>query len=201
MYKENVGWYVNINDQLWGPYASYSNQLLTESGKFAFSYTDNGIEYININGRIWGPFTSVYAPVVTNSGKFAFRYNENNQYYININGVVLGPYVNAYSPTIAENGEYSFLYSVNDGNWYKNNNGKESVVADFNLPYAVGDIEINSANKQHSFYSNLAYEYVVIDGKRTGNSPAMRAWYDKDRNSFLWTALEGKELVLYEYKF
>jgi hypothetical protein len=40
----------------------------------------------------------------------------------------------------------------------------------------------------------------MIDGKRYGKFSACHAWYDKTKNAFIWSALEGKELVVYEYK-
>lgn len=200
MYKENSDWFVNVNDKVLGPYAGYSDQVLTESGKFAFAYIENGRQFVNINGKVWGPYTVVHEPVLTETGRFAFKYKDNNQYFVNINGVVLGPYADASSPTIAETGEFSFMYNVNDGNWYMNRNGKESVVTNFNLPYSSGEINITSADRQHSFFSNDDFGYVIINGRRVGNYPAMRAWYNQDRNTFMWTTLEGRELALYEFR-
>jgi hypothetical protein len=63
------------------------------------------------------------------------------------------------------------------------------------------NIEIYSADRAHTLYSAYKYEYVVIDGVRCGKSPALYAWYDKGKNAFVWNAVEGRELVLYEYGF
>lgn len=60
-------------------------------------------------------------------------------------------------------------------------------------------VETMSADRQHSFFSDYAYEYVVIDGQPVGKSPALYAWYNKSSNSFVWNSIEGKELVVYEY--
>ena len=200
MYKENGNWFANINDKVFGPYTDYADQVLTESGKFAFIYTENGRRFANVNDKVWGPFAYVDAPALTESGKFAFRFKDDNQYFININGQVFGPYVDAHFPAITDAGGFSFLYNINDGNWYKNTNGKETVEVDFSLPYQSGAISITSSDKQHSFFSNSEFGYVLINGQRVGNYPAMRAWYSKERNAFMWTTLEGRELALYEFK-
>ena len=112
------------------------------------------------------------------------------------------------------NGAYYFTYPMDDGIVYKNENGKISktefyisnvygseITAFSSISYVGFDnLELYSSDKEHSFYSSYNYEYVVIDGNRFSKSPALHAWYDKDKNAFIWNAVEGKELVVYEYK-
>jgi hypothetical protein len=62
------------------------------------------------------------------------------------------------------------------------------------------NIDIYSENLEHTMISDYRYEYVVIDGESYGKSPAFQAWYDSDKKSFIWSAIEGKELVVYEFK-
>lgn len=54
--------------------------------------------------------------------------------------------------------------------------------------------------KTHFIESNAKYKYVLIDNKEYGNECAMGIWYKEAQNSFIWTTLEGDELVMYEYK-
>ncbi|MDR0540624.1 MAG: hypothetical protein LBH19_00255 [Dysgonamonadaceae bacterium] len=83
---------------------------------------------------------------------------------------------------------------------YINEDGKITQTHQFEEFSEKDEIELYASGNERSFYSNYAFEYVVIDGKKAGKSPALRAWYDKEKNSFIWNSIEGKELVVYEYK-
>jgi len=214
-YKENGKWYVNINGTESRGYDYVYNLTLTESGKYVYIYKENGKEYVNINGTESRGYDDVYNLTLTESGKYAYSYQENGKWYVNINGTLSRGYDDVYwDLTLTESGKYAYSYQEN-GKWYKNDNGNiktkannitENTVFNDNsmvLSNTDGwgwDLDFDSDNKQHSFYSSYKYEYVVIDGSPYGKAPAFSAGYNKNKNAFVWTAQEGREFVIYEYK-
>jgi len=193
--------------------------ILTESGKYAYQYRENGKIHVYIDGKI---IENAYSPILTESGKYAYYYQENGKYHVNIDGKTIGTYDNyVYNLTLTESGKYAYSYRENN-NWYYNINGKGNLSEkEYNnfcqteLPFDGGSIflywndggsyeksitEVVSKDNKHSFYSNYEYEYVVIDGEPVGKSPAWQAWYNEKENAFEWSALEDRELVVYKYK-
>ncbi|MDL2261995.1 hypothetical protein LJC11_00645 [Bacteroidales bacterium OttesenSCG-928-I21] len=132
---------------------------------------------------------------ITELWKYAFEYEKGGEKYTNVNGTDFGPYDNVWSIILTESGKYDFQYTKNYTS-YSNNNGE---ITKHDHLFSDTPNEIYSDNKTHSFLSDYTYPYVVIDGQRKGNSPAIHPAYNKERNSFVWNALEGQELVVYEY--
>jgi molybdate-binding protein len=229
-YRENGKYYVvtNINgtEKISGGYDYVMDNYLTESGKYAYCYKENGKEYVvtNINGteKISGGYGDVWNIHLTESGKYVYYYYENGKMYLNINGEDKREYPNISDFTWGDDGKYSFYYEKEDGKIYKSNNDKETETAFLSgMPYydetspptlfcnrnynhyydeSENGIEIYSTNKEHSLYSHYDFNFVVINGEDHGYSPALYAWYDKTKHAFIWNAIEGKELVLYEFK-
>jgi hypothetical protein len=172
--------------------------------KISYNYED-GKYYVKINDVLLSNqkgYNDVSNLQMNENGKYAYCFEENDKYYVNINGTISTSYDNVQDLTLDNNGMFYYIYRKdNDGVIYQNNNGRMSKAESLNwVLYGGYEIEIFSTNKENSFFSNYQYEYVVIDGKRFGKSPALRAWYEKDKNTFIWNAIEGKELVVYEYK-
>jgi hypothetical protein len=213
-YRNDGKWYVNINGSSSPAYDEVGYNLsLTESGKYAYYYRNDDKWYVNINGSSSPTYDAVgYNLSLTESGKYACSYRNNGKWYANINGSSSPAYDGVYHLTIEDNGTYGYYYAIDgDGIVYQNNNGKISktnlLVSNQSYQFH-GEVfrtswegtELYSSNKGNSFFSNYEYEYVVIDGRRFGKSPALHAWYEKNKNAFIWNAIEGKELVVYEYK-
>ena len=59
---------------------------------------------------------------------------------------------------------------------------------------------IQDESYQHTFLSTLKEPYVLIDNIKFGQGAALSAKYDKQEKSFVWTAFEGNNLVVYEVK-
>ncbi|GHV51232.1 hypothetical protein FACS1894181_12800 [Bacteroidia bacterium] len=210
--------YININGKDIGEGHSYiNNPLLTKSGIYAYVYGYDGKFYVNINGKTYGGYYGGSENShlhLTESGTYAYKYIDNGKWYVNINEKAYGGYEEVWDLHLAENGSYTYLYNDN-GKWYVNINGKvelyseseseshlgSSMVIFFITDYHLNDeIDISTSDKEHSFYSSFKYEYVVIDGKRYCDSPAIQAWFDNKKNAFVWNAVEGRELVVYEFK-
>ncbi|MDR1272992.1 MAG: hypothetical protein LBK12_00430 [Odoribacteraceae bacterium] len=220
-YRENGKYHININGAESRGYESVGYLRFTESGKYAFWYKENGKEHVNINGAESRGYDALgtdryHSFYFTASGKYAYKYKENGKWHVNVNGRDSGNYDKSYEIVLADDTNGSVYYPNNDGKIYKNDNGQETeylssmLWANYRKPAFFGNrnydsgtppaLEIYSTEREHSLYSSYEYEYVVVDGKRHGHSPALYAWYDKTKNAFVWNAVEGRELVLYEYK-
>jgi hypothetical protein len=223
-YRENGKYHVNVNingeDKSGRGYDKIENHLrLTESGNYAYTYEENEKWHVNINGKESGEYDYVaYSTLfLTESGKYAYQYGENGKVYviINIDGTdkISRGHDYVIDLSLAEDGNYSFYYPNDEGKVDKNENGTETeteYLSGMNgkndpLPFFksiyhhYSDLKIYSTDKKHSFYSS-SYSSVKIDGKYCKSSRALFAWYDKTKHAFIWNAVEGKELVVYEYK-
>jgi hypothetical protein len=206
--------YANIDGKIFGPYQNVYNVAIADNGKFALGYQENDKWYANIDGKIFGPYQDVHNVAITDNGKFALCYKENGKYHANIDGKIFGPYQYVWSVAIANNGKFAFEYPEN-GKRYFNVNGNKVSLSGYDI--AVTEItgerlqrhfnhdydqthEIISPDGKHVFYSDAEYDYIVIDSNKIGEHPAINAYHDKQKNAFIWNTVEGKELVVYEYK-
>jgi hypothetical protein len=228
IYLEDRKWYVNINGKNKNSrgydYVDMSLLRLTESGKYAYCYLENEKWYVNINGTIKNSREyddNVIFICLTENGNYAYCYKENGKAYVNINidGIekISGSYHFINSFILTEEGNYSFYYYNDEGRVCKNDNGKdieteylsgmgwdeESNFCFFNKRGEATPSKIYSTDRKHSLcslYEDKGDETVIVDGKSYGTALAMYAWYDRTKHAFIWNALEGKELVIYEYK-
>jgi hypothetical protein len=220
-YKENGKWYVNVNingeDKSNGGYdeINYISEV-TASGNYAFECRKMERWHVNINGKDSRDYDRVRNLRLTESGNYAYKYQENGKEYVNVNGKESGGYNKVLNIELTEEGDYVFYYDNDEGKISKNKNGKEtetvylSGMGGVSESYCLSfdnnrfnyfELEIYSTDRKHSLsFSFFKYDYVVIDGKHYGKSPALYAWYDKTKHAFIWNAIEGKKLVIYEYK-
>ena len=194
-----------------------SKIILTESGNYAYTYkryfqSEIGTSFININGKIDGGFADIAYYNVNEKGDYIYCYVDENKNYgheplaknrcVNINGKTSCGFDYFADFTLTDSGEYAFRYGKN-GKHYINTNGniEEDTTVFLSwetlLSYEIG---LESDDKKHSFYSSQEHNNVEIDGAPCGKTSAVQAWYDEKKNAFVWTAIEGKELVIYEYK-
>jgi len=183
---------------------------------YGFSYDLAGRTFINIAGKTIHHVNNHPEICSFNNGKIIFSYYYNGNYYIYTNGYVyldgkiFGAYKQVYNLKITETGVYGFEYWIGNERYF-HVNGKDNVsFSDFvNIPDNSYDdlffddsgvLELSSSDNKHKFFSNYEYEYVVIDGQMFGISPALQAIYDIEKNAFIWSTMEKKELVVYEYK-
>ena len=222
-YKNNGKWYVNINGNSSEGYDYVHELKITANGKYAYSYENDEKEYVNINGKTSSGYDKIgyhwdyyyYGGIhITDNDKYAYSYNDKGKWYVNINGNISGGYNRIYGFRMDDKGNYTYMYDTDEGILYQNNNGKESKtnllvsnmsnVSDYHgvrlFRTNNSNIVLYSNDKKHSFYSSYKQEYVVINGKRYSKSPALHAWYAQDKNAFVWNSVEGKSLVVYEYK-
>jgi hypothetical protein len=147
---------------------------------YAYWYTLAGRRFFNVMGKVtsgapdWGGGASF-----SDNGKFAFGYYENDENHYNVNGEDV------------PKGEFDIAWAEMQ---------EESSRPGFHLPRYKIINDIKSNDGKHMFYSDWEYAYVVIDGQEVGEHPALYAYYDERKNAFIWNSIEGKELVVYEYK-
>ncbi|MDR0745179.1 MAG: hypothetical protein LBF17_01635 [Mediterranea sp.] len=208
-YSNDEKWYevyVNVNGStVGGPYEyDISGLTLAENGEYAYSYRNNGKYYVNVNGfTVGGPYEyDISGLTLIESGKYAYSYRNNEKYYVNVNGSTIGgPYEHDISGlTFTESGKYSYRFYENKRHYINRNGVVAEERSHLVFDNGYGDLDLTSKDDGHSFSSSYEYDYVVIDGRPYGQSPAIEAWYDESKNAFVWSAVENRELVVYEYK-
>jgi hypothetical protein len=209
IYKDKGKTRVNINGNASREYAAALDLHLTESGHHAYAYLDNGEWHVNMNGNESRRYDEIGDLLLVEGGKHAYRYRENGKWHVNGNGRESETRVYPRDLVLAANGDYSYYHDDGEGRVVKVVNGEvtgteylEGMHERFfeSLNRFDDAFEIHSTGGEHSLRSRYEDDHVRIDGKRRGHSPALYAWYDKTKNTFGWNAIEGKELVLYEYK-
>lgn len=224
--ENGIEWYINNKGNVEGPFDTVwfdddydycyalagrswghkngRNELIQEKKRTYCGYYENTwYVYDDVQYREYDNVEHLRLTEKFKNGRYAYYYKENGKYYANINGHIYGAYDGIYvdggSPFYIDNdGNFGYRYYL-QGTVYKKRNTKEEIVC-FGRHSYLSDIEIHTTNNNHSFYSSYEYEYVVIDGRPFGTSPAIQVWYDEKKSSFIWTGIEGRELVVYEYK-
>ena len=179
-----------------------------ESGIFAFVFSKKGKSYLNINNSKTVQIESdvpIYTIELNDNGQYAYSFEKEGQTYIDFNGEIInvaGDYKDGLE--LSDGGEYSFYFRKNDNLDYINENGTIRKLEDPNSFFRIEshewkDINMKSKDENHVFFSSFDNEYVLIDGNRFGKSAASDAWYDQSNNVFVWSAIENKELVVYEF--
>ena len=207
--------YQNRHDYL------FSKIILTENGNYAFTYDvkcypqcKKDQSFININGKTDGGFDNIAYFNVNENGYYAYCYvdeNENNGHdpysknrCVNINGNTNCDFDYLADFVLADNGDYSYRFGKN-GKHYVNANGdiKEdnSIFLDWRTFRNVrNNIKIETTDRKHYFHYSHEHRTVDIDGEAFENMLTVQSWYDENKNAFIWTSVEGKEIVVYEYE-
>jgi hypothetical protein len=133
-FKEEQDFYVNVNGNIYGPYASIvEDSIGIYEGGWYFSYMDNDSYYININGEISGPFEYESLYIYDRAGNLIIQYQENGQNYIKLDKKVYGPYelkyqdidnYEAYYYFMVRGTDIWYIYYQENGKHYLNIQGK-----------------------------------------------------------------------------
>jgi len=208
-YVKNKKRFININGKLLEidcdefPYGD-----ILKNGSYYFTYSKKNKHFVNINGKVFGPYSGLnYGIQLFENGKFSFVFLKDDLYYINNNGIISKGFPYIFNLETKPDGFFKYFFSMEDGWVYENINGQIKKTQDRKIGDGLGSFlpsivkyKIQSKNKAHSLSTDISYDYVVVDGKSYGRAPAIKAWYEEAKNSFNWTAWEGKELVIYELK-
>jgi hypothetical protein len=182
--REN-GNYFSYNSKEFGPFQKIKtkyteNNILTNgSNNFMFSFQRNDKWFLNVNNIVYGPFEEVYNERLTADKKFAFTFYNDSKYFDNVNGK-----------------NYFETY-------YAHYSNKELTSFESAYKYLDGSycIELKSSDGNHKLRSTYEQNNVVIDGVQYGKNPAIRAYYSEKQNAFVWLTQEGRDLVVYQFKF
>jgi hypothetical protein len=176
-----------------------------DNGKYAYRVKGKDKQRVNING-IEQIYDEVSDFKYFDDGNYFYKFNNNNKAGVSINGNESKLYDNIFNINYDEDGTCSYYFEDGGKQYiYKNGNVTSEKIDEHNPKIALRDgwpVESNIIFTENNveFYSNHEYDYVVIGYKRFGNAPAQRAWFNYDKNAFIWIAIESKELVVYEYK-
>ncbi len=212
--------YININGKQYdlfdGAIRYNANAGILKNKGVFYTYEKNKKQYFFIDGKNYGPYDDfVYNSIIVHdNGKFAFIYQNGKDCIANINGQTSVGYLNLYSLSFYSDGTFRYYFEKKDGWVYENNNGQISKTENriANNPWSGTDVgrrlfdisadkyEIKSTNNKHVLITDIKYNYVIVDGRSFGSTPAIKAWYDETRNAFIWNSWENKELVTYEFK-
>jgi hypothetical protein len=213
-----IKYYYKLGGRWYGKTSSKNVMLNAGDNNYtpSYQYKVGPYDYTWINGNYYITYNKsvihkkAYKDIhyfYSNGENFAFCYPENNQYYFQINDTSYGPYRAIDNFETIDYKTFKFYYLGTDNIWYYFNGetsiksrltGKENFISEEFEQY--GNPEVFSADYKNSLISDYKYEYVVIDGEAYGKSPAYHAWYDSAKNAFIWSGIEGKELVVYEFK-
>jgi hypothetical protein len=204
-YHDNFKQYINLNGKISGPYdASYAQPYLHikfANDSYIITHKIDGNYYVDVDEVRFGPFAEVdylghNGVQIAKDKKYAFRYTDTNgkqRYCVNGNLNASMDEFDFFSSNIETDHLANNLNFIHYGyNMFDNTITIEDMFDN--------TINITSPDNTHSFYSDFAYEYVVIDGEPVGKSPALYCWYNDKTHAFVWNSIEGKELVIYEYK-
>jgi hypothetical protein len=223
-YYYDEDYYLYIDGENVGPYQQIESFALLENGEYSCYYVDqNHSRHLIVNGveKSMEAFNADYfLPdiYVTGDGSYAAKFKNRGIVgsFVAINENIYGPFKDVRSLKISGKDRFAFEYEQEDtGKWLYHVNGKgnaskrafEGVSASDEEAfwwaysgYHEGDIEVFSPDGKVLFYSNFSFPFVVIGGNEVGHSPALNAWYSEKNRGFGWSAVEGRELVVYEYK-
>ena len=208
------GYGININGKLVQVKERIDDEnfYITENGQYAYIYFDSDTRkyYINMNGNIYGGYDEISDLELSDNGNYFYKYNiGDGRLYHNKNGKITNMEFltvdldygrSYYSQDDEDDSEEDEDDSEEDNDSSENDNEEDNG----NIRYCP-EIHLYSTNKEYSLHSDSNYEYVIIDNihsgsKHLGRSPARSAWYDSEKNAFIWNTIEDKELVIYEYK-
>jgi hypothetical protein len=193
-YNEEKKDYVNFNGKVYGPYDDAHGHA-RENSWFMVSKEADGKYHLHINGKEKLKSDKRIYPSYDDQDRLSYNYKIGDQYYKVKNGKTYGP-----SPSsINSRGELMTSMYKKGEEWYYSINGKEY----------KGKYRYFLSDKTGEHY--LAYHYyrsdykdprsgLMIDGKSFPNELGFSVWYEEAENSFRWITLEGRSLVVKEFK-
>ncbi|MDR0606011.1 MAG: hypothetical protein LBG80_17115 [Bacteroidales bacterium] len=215
-YRTNGQYYISINGHSKGPYEGTWRPYIDNKGNYIYPCKSGNKFYIVYNDKkdlledvdaslgLELVFPDYY---MTRNGHYIYHYNKNGKSYVNVEGQIHGPYDKTWGcNNIDENGVYGYCYSK-DGKDYICENGKHYLLEQTkqNSKNILKKIQTDSKtfiseDKKNMMLCSSKYSYVLINNQKYGNGKILEATYDSKLNAFYWISVEGKELVVYEYK-
>ncbi|MDR0296255.1 MAG: hypothetical protein LBH91_08820 [Prevotellaceae bacterium] len=183
---------------------------MTKNGHYIFGFKKGKKIYLNINGRIEEAY-NIKGNIIENlneKGQYAYTYSKDGIKYVCVNGKNYKEPVPGGEWQVKEDIQDGFKaeYSVQLGgdNHFSNyeklyyNQAGEIIYGEFHNNISYQKILKSKDEKTIMIYDNNPY--IMINNQQYGNGEILAAGYNQKLNIFRWSMLEGKELVLYEYK-
>lgn len=205
--------YLNINGKVVGPYNCINSFVASRNGFYLASLGCSDSIYVTSNLWNSNKFDNVYNLHIEDSC-FYFEYVIDDKTGVCINGIEYGPYDNLYNLEVKTKNDFSFcftkasssvLYFFENGKISKSRFDKRNLfglsVSKFvnNFWESIkSDMVVFSDDLKIKLVSNYSNSYVRINNKKYGSAPAINAWFNSDKKCFVWSAVEGSELVVYE---
>lgn len=190
---------INLNTQSYMRKSEFEPKKLTSvNGKHTLIAT--GFNTYIVDGTKYTPLTSAdkYSAVdimLYPSGDAVLRFIDNNynsDYFSLKNGKSLKKPANKefrYS-------DGAFVDQLNEGDVFMG----WSVYCNPEWESAYNYVrKVKDRSGYHNIETSGLYNFVMIDDKSYGKSCALNVWYSPEDNAFRWTAIEGNEVVLYNY--
>lgn len=173
--KKNGETYINIDGQIEATHG-LGLYLINESGKYAYTFSKDGIEYVCVNGK------NYKAPIPNGSWHIYVDPQDGfkAEYHITLGD----------KKSFDENYE-RFTY---------NQAGEIISVATGNSIQTKEQKILFSKDEKSIMQSGKNYSYVMINNQKYGNGETIAIGYNQNLSVFRWAALEERELVVYEYK-
>jgi len=212
-YNETDKNYLNINGKVIGPFNDINKFVATKNGCYLASLGYSDSIYVKSNHWNSNRYDNVYNLYVDDSC-FYFEYVFKNKTGVCINGIEYGPYDNLYNLKVKNKNEYSFcftkdsssvLYFLENGKISKSRYDKRNLFGSGISKFVnnfreskKSDMVVISDDLKIKLVSNYSNSYVKVNNKKYGSAPAINAWFNSDKKCFVWSAVEGSELVVYE---
>jgi hypothetical protein len=148
--KKNDYYYIQINNQINGPYDyAYNLQLSNDGSKYGWRFKKDNKYYIQINNQTYGPYDYDYAynlQLSNDGSKYGCRFIKDKKYYIQINNQTYGPYDDADYPRFSNNGSKYGWFFIKDNKYYIQINNQTYG------PYDYANLTFTKDNKVYIIY-------------------------------------------------
>jgi len=189
VYEDNNQSFINVNDDIFGPYnkiVAQADSLSDKNFGFAYSIGPKNIWFVNINNSLKGPYEEAKCVSVSERGS-SYAYKQNGQWYADINGKIYGPY--EFIKNLASNDNYFIFSYIQDGREHILINGDEGPDYDSVESVAVNPIGV-------SYVYILSNEkFVNYSGKIFGPYTISAPIYLFE-NGFIFWYLDGQDLFI-----
>ena len=159
-------------------------------------------EFVLIDGVKYKTDSPIKDFLITDDGQYAYI-NDN----VIINGAIVANNVKAFQLEYTFLSKWKFKFIADDV-FYSYNGGVITDLTDEYLtqysyspywPKKNGIIKSKKGNHVLQYCED--WNYVEIDGEKYGASNALQVILNPKRGTFIWTAVERNEVVLYEYQY
>ncbi len=190
------GWFIRVRGRYYGPYKSGSYSI----GDQGFYYMKGDVLYFN-DESVEKPVSDEIKHYSKSGDQRAYVGNSRFKCYDDGTFTIDGkPFATPTPVEVYWGGGYGFVY-IHQGEryWFDTKSGRFEKRPGYRVYNHDGSRAIISSDRRHLFQSSYHNKGVTIDGQLFGKAPAIDAVWNESKKAFVWNAVEGQELVVYEY--